>query len=134
MTKTYLSRILESADKIAQYDAHAFHLLNVLLSPLKPVKEKEDILEKEFGIPIKQDYGEEVNQMCNLGEAIEEMGIAKGELKKLISQVRKKRDKGMNEAEIAEVLEEGQPLIHSIIQTLDEHEEDTDEQIAALFL
>ena len=41
-------------------------------------REKKQVLEKDYGIPMSIELEKEVNSMCNLSEAIEEQGIEKG--------------------------------------------------------
>lgn len=53
-------------------------LLDVLLSNKKSAVEKGNILKNEFGIPMTEAMEKEFNNMCNLGEAIEQKGIKKG--------------------------------------------------------
>ena len=55
-----------------------FHFLNVLLSPVIKVNEKKKILNHKFGIQMEKEIGEELNEMCNLSEAIEQQGIEQG--------------------------------------------------------
>lgn len=54
------------------------HFLNVLLSPVMDVDEKERILSQIYGITIKDEIRKELVSMCNLGEAIEENALRKG--------------------------------------------------------
>lgn len=53
-------------------------LLDVLLSNKKSAVKKGNILQNEFGIPMTESMEKEFNNMCNLGEAIEQNGIQKG--------------------------------------------------------
>ena len=53
-------------------------LLGALLSQELTKKEKLDIIEKEYEIPMEEDFREDVNIMCNLSEKIEEKGIEIG--------------------------------------------------------
>ena len=53
-------------------------LLDVLLSSDKKAKEKKDILEKEFQIPMTEKMETEVEYMCNLSDGVEQKGIQKG--------------------------------------------------------
>ncbi len=53
-------------------------LLDVLFSNKKSAVEKGNILKNEFGIPMTEAMEKEFNNMCNLGEAIEQNGIKKG--------------------------------------------------------
>lgn len=53
-------------------------MLNVLFSDKHKEKEKIDILEKEFDIPMEDGMKKEMKMMCNLSEYVEERGIEKG--------------------------------------------------------
>ena len=59
----------------------------------------------------------------------EEKGIERGAMLKLISQIRKKQQKGLSVAEIAEILEEEPELVSKIYQTIQGHMESTDEEV-----
>ena len=51
---------------------------NVLLSKKYTRQAKQQILENEFGYNFDTETEKEVNEMCNLAQAIEDKGIAKG--------------------------------------------------------
>ena len=53
-------------------------LLEVLLSSERGTKEKQKILQEEFGIRMTQELEREVSEMCNLSDGVEQKGIAKG--------------------------------------------------------
>ena len=53
-------------------------LLDVLLSNEIEVPEKRQVLANDFGIPMTRELERGLNDMCNLGEAIEREGMAKG--------------------------------------------------------
>lgn len=53
-------------------------LLGTLLVSEMTKAEKKDIIESEYGIPMKQEIERRVNTMCNLSEAIEKRGIEQG--------------------------------------------------------
>ena len=59
-------------------DCDILKLLDVLLSNDIEVPEKQQVLENDFGIPMTRELERGLNDMCNLGEAIEREGIAKG--------------------------------------------------------
>ena len=67
--------------------------------------------------------GEELNQMCNLSDYVEELGIQKGlergleqgKEQLLRLQIEKKLAKGLSPAEIAEALEEEEETIRRMI-------------------
>ena len=67
--------------KEEQYELH--RLLSALLSPNLKVKEKLEIIEKEYNIPMENDIRKDVEEMCNLSQDIKEKayegGYADGE-------------------------------------------------------
>jgi len=60
----------------AKYDS-LLRLLDVLFSMEMKKREKRDILENDFGIPMTQTLDEGVSNMCNC-QGVEARGIAKG--------------------------------------------------------
>lgn len=58
-----------------------------MLSDTMTVKEKTDILQREYDIPT-QEVEEVLDTMCNLSDRIEENGIEKGRLLQLLELVR----------------------------------------------
>ncbi len=103
-------------------------MLGVLLAPGVRAKEKIQQLETEFAIPMETEtIGEELNQMCNLSDYVEEIGIQKGieqgieqgiergREQTLICQIEKKLAKGMTVPEIADALEETEETIRRLI-------------------
>ena len=58
------------------YELH--RLLGALLSQELSVDEKLNIIGNEYNIPIEENMRKDVSAMCNLGEGIEEKGIAIG--------------------------------------------------------
>lgn len=95
-------------------------MLGVLLSPTIKAKTKINQLETEFDIPMQNDMGEELSQMCNLSDYVEELGVKKGieqGREQLLTQlIMKKYEKGRSIAEIADALEESEDTIHKIIE------------------
>ena len=69
-----LSRELPEHDET--YELH--RLLGALLSQELSVDEKLNIIGNEYNIPIEENMRKDVSAMCNLGEGIEEKGIAIG--------------------------------------------------------
>lgn len=53
-------------------------LLHTLLSNETSAKEKQEVLESEFDIPMTHELESEVSTMCNLSQSVEEKGIEKG--------------------------------------------------------
>ena len=95
-------------------------MLGVLLSPKLKAQNKIRQLEEEFAIPMEnKEIGEELNQMCNLSDYVEELGIQKGleqgKERLLRLQIEKKLAKGLSLSEIAEALEEKEETICKII-------------------
>lgn len=62
-----------------RYELH--RLLGALLSKELTVEEKLEIIEKEYCIPVEEEWKEDVRIMCNLSQGIKEEGIAIGEAK-----------------------------------------------------
>ncbi|OUP82183.1 hypothetical protein B5F07_14755 [Lachnoclostridium sp. An169] len=107
-------------------------MLNILLSPVMKAESKIRLLEYEFDIPMENKMGEELNQMCNLSDYVEEMGIKKGiergieqgraqgieqGREQLLTQlIMKKYFKGKSTAEIADELEEDEETIRNILK------------------
>lgn len=67
---------------------------------------------------MEREMGKELNQMCNLSDYVEEIGIKKGIEKLLTEQVMKKIEKGKTIPEIADALEEDEETIRRIVETL----------------
>ena len=67
----------EPPESSEQYELH--RLLGVLLSTKLEVSTKLAIIKEEYQIPVSDELREDVNIMCNLGQGIEEEGIAIGE-------------------------------------------------------
>ena len=70
--------IISLNDDGTKSDNDIIRLLSTLLSTKESVETRKRTIEDEFGIPMTEDIEEEVREMCNLGEAIEQMGIEKG--------------------------------------------------------
>ena len=70
-----LARELPEHDET--YELH--RLLGALLSQELSVDEKLNIIGNEYNIPIEENMRKDVSAMCNLGEGIEEKGIAIGD-------------------------------------------------------
>lgn len=64
--------------KITAPSGSLHHLLLTLLSPTLSATEKKRILLDQFNIAIYPELEKEMNEMCNLSEAIEENGVKKG--------------------------------------------------------
>ena len=66
-------------DKLKKGTEGTLHgFLNTLLSPEMDRKEKEESLERDYGMKMEYELGEELSEMCNLSEAIEENAIKRG--------------------------------------------------------
>ena len=63
-------------------------LLSTLLSVKQPVEKRKQILENEFNIPMTREIEEEVSEMCNLGMAVETMGIQAGKEEMLLTNIK----------------------------------------------
>lgn len=59
-----------------EYKLH--RLLGILFSQELEAKEKIEILEKEYGIPVEEEFRKDVKEMCNLSQGIKEAGRMEG--------------------------------------------------------
>lgn len=75
------------------------------------VKEKLDIMEIEYHIPVDDRIREDVNTMCNLSQGILEKGKAIGEAKFIF----KMYEKGYTLEQIADVAEKSVEEVRSVI-------------------
>ncbi len=69
-------RLKKSLSKEKGSELH--RLLGALFIPEVPLQEREDIIQKEFGIEIKGNRKEMLHDMCNLGQGILEFGLEQG--------------------------------------------------------
>ena len=69
-----LAKELPEHDEI--YELH--RLLVALFSPVLTQKERLELLDKEYNIPIEDSIRKDVSVMCNLSQGIKEAGIAEG--------------------------------------------------------
>ena len=65
--------------------SNVLKLLDVLLSSDIEPKQKKDILEHEFDIPMTETFERKVEVMCNLSKGVEEKGFEKAELQSIKS-------------------------------------------------
>lgn len=86
-------------------------LLSALLSTTETVAKRKRILEDEFNIPMTREIEEEVSDMCNLGLAVEAMGIEKG--------IEKGMEKGMENTMLANIRSLMETLKLSAKQAMD---------------
>ena len=122
-------------EKGEYYELH--RLLGTLLSMHLSATEKLNVMEQEYSIPVNEDIREDVRIMCNLSQGIKEEGmvegLAKGEVRKLIFQIKKKLSVGKTLEQIADEVEETVEETRPIVDILMEHPEyDVDEVYASL--
>ena len=111
-----------------RYELH--RLLGALLSQELARNEKFNIIEKEYEIPMEENFREDVNIMCNLSEKIEENGIeigrAEGRIEgkleaeqeseaKMVKMIVNMYRRGDSEEEIAFVTEREEKEIREIL-------------------
>ena len=118
-------------------EAEILRLLEVLFSTEKELKEKEKILENEYGITMTYEEKEEVEKMCNLSEYVWEKGIQEGlqtgreeglqtginygELQNLVRMVLKKMRKDISYEITAELFEEPVEKIRKIYEVAEKY-------------
>jgi len=96
-------------------------LLDILLSSDKKAKEKKEILEKEFQIPMTEKMETEVEHMCNLSDGVEQRGIEKGIEKEHLRAIKKKLEKKKSIEQIADELEIEVSDVENYIQLIQEN-------------
>ncbi len=102
-------------------ESEILRLLEVLFSTEKELKEKEKILENEYGITMTYEEKEEVEKMCNLSEYVWEKGLTYGELQNLVRMVLKKMRKDVSCEITAELFEEPVEKIRKIYEVAEKY-------------
>ena len=93
-----------------KYEMH--RLIGALLSSELKEREKLDIIEHEYNIPISQEFREDVRIMCNLSTGIEERATEKTSEKFILNMYKK----GYTLDQIADVAETGVDEVEAIIK------------------
>lgn len=102
-------------------ESEILRLLEVLFSTERELKEKEKILENEYGITMTYEEKEEVEKMCNLSEYVWEKGLTYGELQNLVRMVLKKMRKDVSYEITAELFEEPVEKIRKIYKVAEKY-------------
>ena len=122
-------------------ESEILRLLEVLFSTERELKEKEKILENEYGITMTYEEKEEVEKMCNLSEYVWEKGLQTGreeglqtgreeglrtginygELQNLVRMVLKKMRKDVSYEITAELFEEPVEKIRKIYEVAEKY-------------
>lgn len=102
-------------------ESEILRLLEVLFSTERELKEKEKILENEYGITMTYEEKEEVEKMCNLSEYVWEKGLTYGELQNLVRMVLKKMQKDISYEITAELFEEPVEKIRKIYEVAEKY-------------
>lgn len=114
-------------------ESEILRLLEVLFSTERELKEKEKILENEYGITMTYEEKEEVEKMCNLSEYVWEKGLREGreeglrtginygELQNLVRMVLKKMRKDVSCEITAELFEEPVEKIRKIYEVAEKY-------------
>ena len=101
-------------------ELHGF--LNTLLSPRMNAARKKEVLLRDYGVEMEQEIGEELNQMCNLSEAIEEYamreGVRKGVRKgiSLTKNIMRLAGEGKSEEEISALCGVSAKMVREIMK------------------
>lgn len=108
-------------------DQELHRLLGVLFSTGLDAKEKLEIMEKEFEIPVEDEIRRNVTNMCNLSEGIWEAallegkeegkkeGKAEGKAEALASVILQMKQKGLTPKEIADILDKKEEEIEAVL-------------------
>ena len=97
-----------------RYELH--RLLGALLSQELARNEKFNIIEKEYEIPMEENFREDVNIMCNLSEKIEEKGKMEGKLEAEIQMMMNMYQRGYSEKEIALITKRDETEVREILK------------------
>ena len=128
-------------EKEGTEESEILRLLEVLFSTERELKEKEKILENEYGITMTYEEKEEVEKMCNLSEYVWEKGLRTGreegfqtgreeglrtginygELQNLVRMVLKKMRKDVSYEITAELFEEPVEKIRKIYEVAEKY-------------
>ena len=108
-------------EKEGTEESEILRLLEVLFSTERELKEKEKILENEYGITMTYEEKEEVEKMCNLSEYVWEKGLTYGELQNLVRMVLKKMRKDVSYEITAELFEEPVEKIRKIYEVAEKY-------------
>lgn len=88
-----------------QKDDKLIGLLNTVFSSEKSKEEIKEELSGQYGIPMEDGFGKEVDLMCNLSEMYEERGMERGmEIGELIGKIMMCKEFGFSDEETAEKL------------------------------
>ena len=77
--------LIRLGEKESEKEHALIGMLSILLSKKIKPKEKEEILEEQFGIKATIKMKERMNTMCNLSDLVEEDGIRKGMYEMIVS-------------------------------------------------
>ena len=97
-----------------KYEMH--RLIGALLSSELKEREKLDIIEHEYNIPISQEFREDVRIMCNLSTGIEERATERATEKTSEKFILNMYKKGYTLDQIADVAETGVDEVEAIIK------------------
>ena len=104
----------ELPERSERYELH--RLLGALLSQELARNEKFNIIEKEYEIPMEENFREDVNTMCNLSEKIEEKGKMEGKLEAEIQMMMSMYQRGYSEKEIALITKRDETEVREILK------------------
>ena len=96
-----------------KYELH--RLIGALLSDRLKENEKLDIIEKEYKIPLSNDFRKEMDTMCNLGQGIEDRVTAEVSARTIESVIMKMYQKGYTLEQISEISGKSVSEIEKII-------------------
>ena len=96
-------------DDMDQKDDELIGLLNTVFSSEKSKEEIKEELSGQYGIPMEDSFGKEVDLMCNLSEMYEERGMKRGmergmEIGELVGKIMMCKEFGFSDEETAEKL------------------------------
>lgn len=124
-----LTVVLICLDRRSKEKSELTSMLNILLSPELLAADKIDQLSNRFHFQMNIPLGKELNQMCNLSDYVEALGMEKGRLLTLIEITQKKHRKNKKPDEIADFLEEDPAMIRKIYLLIQENPDSDSQEI-----
>ena len=101
-----LSVVVIALNEKMQTEDELTGMLNTLFSQRKTYLEKKQELETKYHIKMSDEFGKEMDRMCNLSDLIEERGMQQGSEEKCRDMVRKMLRFGvMSDEDILKVAE-----------------------------
>ncbi len=91
-------------DPVKGQENNALRLLDIIRSDEMTQRQKMDALEEDFKIPMTENVGREVTEMCNWSKGVKEAAMEKGLQQGLATGRAEGRAEGRTEGKLAQML------------------------------